>query len=90
MTLLFRCALLIGAAAIAAARLPADDWPQMLGPTRNGIYTGAPLAETWPSSGPPIVWKRDVGQGFSGPVVAGGRVILFHRVGAREGGVGPK
>ena len=84
MTLLFRCALLIGAAAIAAARLPADDWPQMLGPTRNGIYTGAPLAETWPSSGPPIVWKRDVGQGFSGPVVAGGRVILFHRVGARE------
>ena len=84
MTLLFRCALLIGAAAIGAARLPADDWPQMLGPTRNGIYTGAPLAETWPSSGPPIVWKRDVGQGFSGPVVAGGRVILFHRVGARE------
>lgn len=73
------------AAVIGLASLPAiDDWPQMLGPTRNGIYTGVPLAETWPPSGPPIAWKRDVGQGFSGPVVAGGRVILFHRVGSRE------
>ena len=72
-------------AVAAAIVMPAaDDWPQMLGPTRDGVYAGAPLAETWPASGPAIVWKRDVGQGFSGPVVAGGRVILFHRVGSRE------
>ncbi len=30
------------------------------------------------------VWKKDVGPGFSGPVVADGKVILFHRVGDQE------
>jgi len=75
---------LIAAALGLTAPSAADDWPQMLGPTRNGVYAGAPLLDTWPPAGPPIVWKRDVGQGFSGPVVAGARVILFHRVGNRE------
>ncbi|SRR5579864_6435856 len=55
-----------------------EDWPQFLGPGRNGVYSGA-LAATWPKSGPPLLWKLDVGQGFSAPVVARGRVILFHR-----------
>jgi outer membrane protein assembly factor BamB len=31
-----------------------------------------------------MLWKRDVGQGFSAPVVAQGRLILFHRVANRE------
>jgi outer membrane protein assembly factor BamB len=60
------------------------DWPQFLGPTRNGVYAGPPLAEAWPKEGPPLVWQRKVGQGFSGPVVSGGKLILFHRVGDSE------
>ncbi len=55
-----------------------EDWPQFLGPGRNGVYSG-PLAPEWPKSGPQMVWKIEVGQGFSAPVVARGRVILFHR-----------
>jgi outer membrane protein assembly factor BamB len=66
------------------ATASAQDWPQLLGPTRNGVYTGPPIARTLPKSGPPLVWKRDVGAGFAGPAVANGRLILFHRVGARE------
>jgi outer membrane protein assembly factor BamB len=31
-----------------------------------------------------VVWKKDVGPGFSAPVVAQGRLILFHRVGDKE------
>src|ERR1700730_16014789 len=62
----------------------ATDWPQFLGPTRNGIYTGSDLAQSWPPSGPAVVWKRDAGQGFSAPVVAQGRLILFHRIANRE------
>ncbi len=31
-----------------------------------------------------MVWRKAVGQGLSGPVVADGRVILFHRVENRE------
>ena len=62
----------------------AQDWPQFLGPTRDGVYKGPPLAETWPAAGPRVVWSKMVGQGFSGPIVAQGRVILFHRVGKEE------
>src|ERR1700728_2447912 len=58
----------------------ATDWPQFLGPTRNGVYAGADLAENWPKDGPPVVWQKSIGQGFSGPVVAEHKLVLFHRV----------
>ncbi len=60
------------------------DWPQFLGPTRDGVYPGADIAAAWPLGGPPVVWKKDVGEGFAGPIVASGKVILFHRVSGRE------
>lgn len=63
---------------------PAADWPQLLGPTRNGISTETGLLQAWPREGPALVWERKVGAGFSGPVVAGERVILFHRIGSEE------
>lgn len=63
--------------AVAAA---GQDWPQFLGPTRNGVYTGA-AGGAWP---PAVVWKKDAGAGFAGPVVVQGRLILFHRSGNRE------
>jgi outer membrane protein assembly factor BamB len=31
-----------------------------------------------------IVWSREVGSGFAAPVVSGGKVILYHRLGAEE------
>src|SRR5260370_21423116 len=62
----------------------AQDWPQFLGPTRNGVYCGTGLAETWPKEGPTRVWSKKVGQGFSVPAVAGGKLILFHRLAAKD------
>lgn len=62
----------------------ASDWPQFLGPTRNGVYSGTDLADGWSKDGPPVVWQKKVGQGFSGPVVAAGKVVVFHRVENRE------
>jgi hypothetical protein len=72
------------ALALVANIARADDWPQFLGPERNGVSAETGLAASWPKDGPPVVWQRDVGEGFSGPVVAGGRLILFHRVGDEE------
>jgi outer membrane protein assembly factor BamB len=66
-----------------ALPLTAEDWPQFLGPARNGVYSGGDLAATWPASGPPMLWKRDAGPGFSAPVVAQGRLIFFYRAGNR-------
>ncbi|MBI3417299.1 MAG: PQQ-binding-like beta-propeller repeat protein [Verrucomicrobia bacterium] len=71
-------------AGVYASSASASDWPQFLGPTRDGAYSGGNLAKQWPKNGPPVLWKKDVGQGFSGPIVADGKVILFHRVGAQE------
>jgi outer membrane protein assembly factor BamB len=71
-------------AAILLFTVLAGDWPQFLGPTRDGVYSGADIAPAWPAAGPPVVWKHDVGEGFAGPVVAGGKLILFHRQQGRE------
>jgi outer membrane protein assembly factor BamB len=61
-----------------------SDWPQFLGPTRNGVYSGTDLAETWPKEGPPVLWQKAIGQGFSAPAVADHKLILFHRLGDKE------
>jgi outer membrane protein assembly factor BamB len=78
--------MLVVALLALAAGLPAlaIDWPQFLGPDRNGTYTGPPLSETWGGSGPKVVWRKQVGQAFAGPAVVQGRVLLFHRVGNEE------
>jgi outer membrane protein assembly factor BamB len=78
--------LLVVASLAVAASVPAIaiDWPQFLGPDRNGTYTGPPLSETWGASGPKVVWRKPVGQAFAGPAVVQNRVLLFHRVGSEE------
>jgi len=59
----------------------AGEWPQILGPARNGVAAADErLADRWPEGGPPIVWERPVGGGYAGAAVADGRAILFHRV----------
>ena len=68
----------------AAATLGAQDWPHFLGPGRDGRYAGPPLARAWDGGTPPELWRRPVGEGFAGPVVAGDRLLLFHRVRDRE------
>lgn len=60
------------------------DWPQFLGPQRNSTSTETGLLQGWSEKGPPVLWQREVGEGFSAPVVAGARLILFHRVGDEE------
>jgi outer membrane protein assembly factor BamB len=57
----------------------AEDWPQFLGPRRDGSYQDE-IANVWPKEGPSVVWKKDVGVGWSAPVVSGDKLILFHRL----------
>jgi len=77
--LLLACSMSVGSAEPA-------DWPQFLGPGRDGRYAGdaKALAATWPAGGPKVVWEKKVGRGWSSPVVAGGRVFVFHREGDVE------
>jgi outer membrane protein assembly factor BamB len=63
---------------VASAR--AADWPQFLGPARDGTSPETGLLRQWPKDGPPKLWEHKLGAGWSGPVVAGGKVIIFHRI----------
>lgn len=59
----------------------AGDWPQVLGPQRNGIAASDEvLLNSWPASGPRVLWERPVGHGTAGLAVAGSTGILFHRL----------
>src|SRR5687767_6880917 len=69
--------------AMAASPLWAGDWPQILGPQRNGVAEGERLA-AWPKGGPQTLWQRQVGRGFAGVAVAAGKLVVFHRSGSEE------
>jgi outer membrane protein assembly factor BamB len=71
---------LLALAFFSAQILEAADWPQFLGPTRDGRYVGHAIRTELPKDGIEPVWSIKVGSGFSGPVVAGENVVLFHRV----------
>jgi len=57
----------------------ASDWPQLLGPTGDAVYAGPAIAETW-SGKTSITWQKDVGEGYSSPVVSDRRVVVCHRL----------
>jgi outer membrane protein assembly factor BamB len=57
----------------------ADDWPQWLGPRRDGVWREQGIVEKLPEAGPPVRWRTPVGAGYSSPAVAGGRVFLTDR-----------
>jgi len=58
------------------AAIHADDWPQWLGPQRDGVWREKDLLDKFPAKGPKIRWRAPVAQGYSGPAVADGRVYL--------------
>ncbi|MFO0902947.1 MAG: PQQ-binding-like beta-propeller repeat protein [Pirellulales bacterium] len=62
----------------------AGDWPQILGPHRNGTADDERLPDRWPAQGPAVLWRAPLGQGYAGPAIVGQRVLAFHRVGAAE------
>jgi outer membrane protein assembly factor BamB len=68
------CSLVAGGLVIAA---DGGGWPQFRGPQRDGTSAESGLAKSWPESGPPVVWKKSIGDGFSEVVVADGRVFLM-------------
>ncbi len=74
--------ILTAAAVIACSHIAlAGDWPQVLGPNRNGIALDEKLADKWPTSGPKTLWQRPVGSGFAGASIVGDVAVVWHRQG---------
>jgi outer membrane protein assembly factor BamB len=62
----------------------AGDWPQILGPHRDGHAVGEKLPEKFPPAGLTTEWTYKLGGGYAGPAVVGTRVIVFHRIDDEE------
>lgn len=79
----FRCGSILSTALLFSVPLFAEDWSQFLGPHRDGSTTNT-VSVLRIAAGPQKAWGRKVGHGFSGPVIADGHLILFHREGDQE------
>jgi outer membrane protein assembly factor BamB len=73
---MYRYLLGVVALAVMTGLASADDWPQWLGPKRDGVWREPGLVEKFPTGGPKQKWKVPVGIGYAGPAVAGGKVFL--------------
>jgi len=61
-----------------------EDWPRFLGPHGNNTSEEKGLLGLWPTNGPPLLWEKEVGSGYSAPSIRGNRIVLHHRIGDQE------
>ncbi|MBN2506550.1 MAG: PQQ-like beta-propeller repeat protein [Verrucomicrobia bacterium] len=76
--MMFRTTILSAASLIAPALAfaGAADWPQWMGPQRDGLSPESGLLQSWPAGGPPLLWKATgLGGGFSTVSVVGDRIF---------------
>jgi len=61
------------------------EWPRFRGIDFDNINKDTtPLAESWDTSGPEIVWRTTLGEGYSGPFISNGRVYILDYVERRK------
>lgn len=65
--------------ALTTSTVRAADWPQWLGPNRDGQWKETGVMDKLPKELKPI-WTAKIGAGYTGPAVAQGKVILMDRV----------
>ena len=61
----------------AAVLMRADDWPEIRGKGRLGVWNENGIVDKFPESGLKVLWRTPVKGGYSGPAVADGRVFLM-------------
>lgn len=75
---------LAGVVLLAVSVGSADDWPRWRGPNGNGISAETGWSTNWPENGPKVLWRTNVGAGFSCVVVTGGRAYTMGGAGDRD------
>jgi outer membrane protein assembly factor BamB len=63
----------------AAVSARADDWPQWLGPKRDGVWRETDILDKFPKDGPKVLWRKPIGAGSTGPAVVGDLVSVMDR-----------
>jgi outer membrane protein assembly factor BamB len=62
----------------------AADFPQFLGPNRNGTYAGIELSPDWTRQSPQVLWRQPIGQGWSSFAIRNGFAVTMQQVGELE------
>jgi outer membrane protein assembly factor BamB len=62
----------------------AGDFPQFLGPRRDGTVTGVRLARDWSARAPRKLWRQPIGEGWSGFAAVGGALVTQEQRGGEE------
>ncbi len=76
---------LILLAPTASPPAAAEDWPQWRGPGRDGVSRETGLADHWPASGPPLLWRIDgLGEGYGAVSVVDGSLYVQGTRGGRS------
>ena len=68
------------AAAVFALAVPpgyADDWPEIRGKGRRGVWQETGIVDAFPAEGLTVRWRTPIDPGWSGPVISDGRVFLM-------------
>lgn len=63
---------------LALATASAQDWNQWRGPTRDAAVPASNTPRAWPAT-LQRAWRVEIGEGYSSPVVSGGRVFVHGR-----------
>jgi outer membrane protein assembly factor BamB len=67
-----------------ASLISAADWPQWRGLNRDGISRETGLLKTWPATGPKVLWRAPLGNGYSAIAISQGRLYTMASVGNDE------
>jgi outer membrane protein assembly factor BamB len=63
--------------ALAQSKNATRNWPQFLGPDRNGISSETGLIDRFPETGPVELWRVPGGVGMSGLALSDGRLVTL-------------
>ena len=69
---------------VLASCAGAADWPQWLGPDRDGVAPAGTALHPWGDGGPREVWRVNGGGGHAGMAIAGGRLFTAYISGDAE------
>ena len=72
------------AATPAAPAVPPESWRLWGGPRGNFVTPSTGLADAWPKEGPPRLWSRPLGDGYSGIAEENGTLFTAFRRGASD------
>ena len=54
------------------------EWPCFRGARRdNLVQEDRPLTKSWGAEGPKVMWRKELGEGYSGAIIAQGRVYVL-------------